>query len=71
MGPLYNVQSLRLRSHFFIRERKTQVQREQPLTFSDQPSQTERGRRVTHILTHPPYIPVPVPLLHHAVLIRS
>eukprot|EP00884_Botryococcus_braunii_P006348 jgi/Botrbrau1/15714/Bobra.4_1s0085.2 len=44
MGPLYSVQSLRLRSHFAIKEHKTVVDPNQPIDFASQPQRSERPR---------------------------
>lgn len=44
MGPLYSVQSLRLRSSFYIREYGTTVEPAGHIDFEAQPQKAARGR---------------------------
>ena len=49
MGPLYSVQSLRLRSSFFIREYATTVEPSAHIDFTSQPQKDARGRCVPFV----------------------
>ena len=49
MGPLYSVQSLRLRSSFFIREYATTVEPAADIDFASQPQKDARGRCVLSV----------------------
>jgi len=49
MGPLYSVQSLRLRSSFFIREYATTVEPATHIDFASQPQKDAHGRCVLSV----------------------